>query len=146
MIRALNLVDNQLLATSMTNSATQTANLDCMGADWATILLSFAVELNTNGVGPTISLLESDDTVATNFATIVANRTAEDLASRKLLKYEVDLRNRKRYLRLSVTTATATNDNVTFSAIGTLSKLENSPNSTSDMVASTNDVVVTVTS
>ena len=145
MIHKLKMSDNLLLATSMTNSATQTANLDCMGADWATILIPFAVELNTNGVGPTLSLLESDDTVATNFATITANRTAEDLAAKKLVKYEVDLRARKRYLRLSVTTATATNDNVTFVAVGTLSRLGDAPSSTSDMVASTNDVVVLVT-
>lgn len=145
MIHKLKMSDNLLLATSMTNSATTTANLDCMGAEWATILIPFAIELNTNGVGPTISLQESDDTVVTNFATIVANRTAEDLAVKKLVKYEVDLRARKRYLRLSVTTATATNDNVTFVAVGTLSRLAAAPASTSDMVASTNDVVVLVT-
>ena len=137
--------DTLLKATSMTNSATQTANWTVQQNGWATLRIGFAIELNTNGVGPTISLLESDDTVVTNFATIVADRTAEDLAAAKILRYEIDLRKRKKILRMSVTTATATNDNVTFLAIGTLSRMANQPNSTTDMVSATTDVVVTVT-
>jgi len=147
MIKALNQKVYQLIApTTMTNTATTSASWDTIGADWATIVLNFGAELNTNGVGPTISLLESDDTVVTNHVTIVANRTAEDLVAAKNVCYHVDLRARKRYMRLTVTTATATNDNVTFAAVGTLSRLANSPDSTTDMVNSTNDVVVTVTS
>ena len=145
MISSLAMQDTLLKATSMTNSATQTANWTVQQNGWATLRIGFAIELNTNGVGPTISLLESDDTVVTNFATIVADRTAEDLAAAKIVRYEIDLRKRKKILRLSVTTATATNDNVTFLAIGTLSRMANQPNSTTDMVSATTDVVVTVT-
>lgn len=145
MIPTLAMKDELLKATSMTNSATQTANWTVQPNGWATLRIAFAVELNTNGVGPTLSLLESDDTVVTNFATIVADRTAEDLAAAKIVRYEIDLRKRKKILRLSVSTATATNDNVTFVAIGTLSRMADQPNNTSDMVASTNDVVVLVT-
>ena len=146
MIHALNLTDNLLLSTAMTNSATQTANLDCLGADWATIKLCItATTSGTNFTGPTISLLESHDTVVTNFVTVTANRTAETSPSRKLVKYERDLRAGKRYLRLSVTTATTTHDNIVISAIGTTYRLAAAPASTSGMVASTNDVVVLVT-
>jgi len=133
-----------IAAQSMTNSATVTANLDCIDADYATIRISFASEINTNAVGPTISLLESDDTVATNFATITADRTSETIVAAKGVVYHVDLRGRKRYLRLSVTTDTTTNDNVTLAAIATLSRLDEAPSSTTDMVASTNDAVVVV--
>lgn len=129
---------------SMTNSATVTANLDTLGSDYATIRVAFKSEINTNAVGPTLSLLESDDTVATNFATITADRTSETITNHKGVVYHVDLRGRKRYLRLSVTTATTTNDNVTFAAIASLTRLEESPGSTSDMVATTNDAVVVV--
>jgi hypothetical protein len=115
--------DSLLLAPqAMTNSATVTANFDTLGASYATIRVAFAAEVNTNAVGPTLSLLQSDDTVATNFATVVANRTNEDLTSAKEVTYGIDMRGKKRYLRLSVTTATTTNDNVTVSAIGTLSR------------------------
>ena len=107
---------------AMTNSATVTANLDTQGAAHATIRIAFAAEVNTNAIGPTISLLESDDTVVTNFATVTADRTAEDITAAKVVQYDVDLRGRKRYLRLSVTTETTTNDNVTLSAVATKSR------------------------
>lgn len=129
---------------TMTNSATQTANLDCKGYDYAIITINFGAELNTNGVGPTLSLLSCDTTVATDFATVVADRSAEDLTAAKNVVYMVDTKTAKRYLRLSVTTATATNDNVTFAAIASLHRAELLPASTSAMVGSTNDVVVTV--
>jgi len=105
---------------AQTNSATTTANLDTNGADYATIRVAFASEINTNAVGPTLSILESDDTTASNFATVVANRTNEDLTAKRVVVYGVDMRGRKRYLRLSVTTATATNDDITFGAVATL--------------------------
>lgn len=142
MIHSQNGIDTQLIdPVAMTNSATQTANLDCQNASYATIRIGFSAELNTNAVGPTISLLESDDTVVTNFATFNANfeRSAEDLTAAKEVRYEVDLRGRKRYLRLSVSTATATNDDVTVCAFGTLTRNKTDPGSTTDMG---DDVVV----
>lgn len=130
---------------AMTNSATVTANFDIKGkGSYATIRIALASEINTNAVGPTISLLESDDTVVTNFATITADRVAEDITNAKGVNYHVDLRGRKRYLRLSVSTGTTTNDNVTVSATGTISHMGVGPASTSDMVASTNDAAVVV--
>lgn len=122
-----------LASASQTNSATRTANLDCLGADYATIIMNLASELNTNAVGPTISLLESDDTVATNFATIIANRTDEDLVAAKVMRWDIDCKARKRYLRLSVTTPTATNDNVTMGAVALLSRKELSPTNTAEL-------------
>jgi len=107
---------------AMTNSATVTANFDTLGASYATVRVALASEINTNAIGPTISLLESDDTVVTNFATVTADRADEDITDAASIDYGVDLRGRKRYLRLSVTTETTTNDNVTVSAIGTLSR------------------------
>ena len=133
--------DSLLLAPqAMTNSATVTANLDCKGAAAATIRIGLAAELNTNAIGPTISLLESDDTVVTNFATVTADRTAEDITSAKEITYSVDLRGRKRYLRLSVTTETTTNDNVTVASIATLSRQTERPAGTTNA----GDVVVHV--
>ncbi len=128
------LVNDSLLIApkAQTNSATTTANLDTQGAGYATIRVAFASELNTNAVGPTLVLSQSDDTVVTNFATI-DTQTAVDLTAAKEILYGVDLKGKKRYLRLAVTTATATNDNVTFSAIATLSDLENAPNGTTSV-------------
>jgi hypothetical protein len=124
-----------------TSAATVTANFDTSGSDYATIRIALASEINTNAVGPTISLLQSDDTVVTNFATFDTNfeRASEDITAAKEIRYEVDTRARKRYLRLSVSTATATNDDITWAAIGTLTRSNKEPASTTDMG---DDVVV----
>ena len=132
------LVNDSLLIApkAQTNSATTTANLDTVGAGYATIRVAFASELNTNAVGPTLVLSHSDDTVVTNFATL-DTQTALDLTAAKEVLYGVDLKGKKRYLRLAVTTATATNDNLTFSAIATLSDLEDAPNGTTSVAGTT---------
>lgn len=125
--------DVLIAAQAMTSAATVTANLDTIGAAYASIDINFGAELNTNGVGPTLSLLECDTTVATSFATITADLSAVTVTAEKLVRYEVDLRGRKRYLRLSVTTAAATNDDITFAANSTLSRLGEAPSSTTEM-------------
>jgi len=133
--------DSLLIAPqAMTNSATVTANLDCQGAAFATIRVPLASEINTNAIGPTLSLLESDDTVATNFATVTSDRTAEDITAAKCVVYSVDLRGKKRFLRLSCSTETTTNDNVTLAAVATLSRQTERPAGTTDA----GDVVVHV--
>lgn len=133
--------DSILIAPqAMTNSATVTANLDTRGASYATIRIALASEINTNAVGPTLSVLTDDTTVATNFATIVADRSAEDITAAKVVDYHVDLRGQQRYLRLSVSTATTTNDDVTVSAIASLTRQGEAPASTTDMA----DVAVIV--
>ena len=135
-----------LAPQAMTNSATVTANFDTIDAttltkgNYATIRIHFASEINTNAVGPTISVLESDDTVATNFGTITADRDTEAFVTAKSVVYCVDLRGRKRYLRLSVSTDTTTNDNVTVAAEGILTRNAQAPASTSDIA----DAVVIV--
>lgn len=130
---------SQLVAArAVTNNATVTANLDTNGADYATIIVNISSEANTNAVGPTISLLESDDTTASNFATVTADITG-DAVSAKPIVYGVDLRGRKRYLRISVSSATATNDHFTASADAILSRLKQAPAGTTGIV-STNGV------
>ena len=116
-------VDSLVLSsTLMTNSKTQTANFDCLDADYATIRVSLGSEINTNAIGPTVSILQADVTNVSSFATVVADQTAVDITTGNVMTYGFDMRSKKRYLRLSVSTETTTNDNVTVSAIGTLSR------------------------
>lgn len=130
---------SQLIAArAVTNNATATANLDTNGADYATIIVNISSEANTNAVGPTISLLESDDTTASNFATVTADITGDAVAAKPIV-YGVDLRGRKRYLRISVSSATATNDHFTASVDAVLSRLKQAPTGTTGIV-STNGV------
>jgi hypothetical protein len=129
----------QVAARAITNNATMSASIDTNGADYATITINLSSEANTNAVGPTISLLESDDTVVTNHATITADITGDAVAAKPIV-YGIDLRGRKRYLRLTVSTATATNDNLTgASADIILSRLKSGPSGTTGIV-STNGV------
>jgi hypothetical protein len=125
--------DSILIAPrALTNNATATANLDTKGAAYATIRVACSSEVNTNAVGPTLVISESDDTVVSNFATL-DTQTAIDLTAAREIHYGVDLRGRKRYLRIAVSTPTATNDHIVVSALGTLSKLENAPNGTTSV-------------
>jgi len=140
MINAQRTTISQVLASQlMTNSATITANLDTIQADYAEVIFNFSAELNTNADGPTISFLESDDTVVTNFATFDADfeRATEDLTSAKPGVYKINLLGRKRFLRVSISTAAGdTNDDVTVGVIGILSRKEQEPANAAAMIQS----------
>lgn len=125
----------------LTNADAPTARIDLKGVDYVVLSLQFSIELNTNAVGPGISLLSSDDTIVTNFATITADRATEDLTAAKIVEYRVDARNHKRYLRLVVTNEATTDGDHTLSVLAIKSRLDADPASTSDMGA---DVVVLV--
>ena len=147
MISALKQKISVMLASaSQTNSATRTANLDTIGADYATIVINLASAINTNAVGPTIQILESDNTTATNFATFNsnANLTAHSIVNSHNLVFHCDTKSRKRYLRISLVTATATNDNVTSGAIALLSRVEQPAAAASNNLGSTNDIVAVI--
>ena len=133
-----------LAPASQTNSATRTANLDTLGADYAIIQINMASAINTNAVGPTLQLSESDDTVVTNFATFNSNfnQSSVNIAAARQVVWKVDTKSRKRYLRLSLTTATATNDNVTAGVTAGLFRNGITYPAASNMLGSTNDSVV----
>jgi hypothetical protein len=130
---------SQLIAARvLTNNATATVNLDCTGADYATIIVNISSEANTAAVGPTIQLLEADTTDVSNFATVTANITG-DAVSAKPIVYGIDTRGRKRYLRLSVNNPAATNDHNVISAEAILHRLSQGPAGTTS-ITSTNGV------
>lgn len=146
MIPALaNKISVLLDPASQTAAATRSANIDCLGVDYVTIVMPFKAEVNTDAVGPTIILSESDDTEATNFATWASANTlaAHPLVAAHAVVFHVDTRSRKRYLNLESTTAThTTNDIVTSGAIAIFSRQEESLAGTPALVGSTNDTVV----
>lgn len=129
----------------VTNGATSAVNIDTMGADYATIRVALS-NIVTTGVasadGVTVKLTESVDTNSSNATTFVADKTAIKFG--REIRYEIDTRLRKRYLRLSVIPGTSgvTNEPVTAVAFATLTRKEQTPASTSDLVAGTNDAVV----
>lgn len=130
-----------LSPTTSAVTTARTANIDCVGADYCTIIVNMSAEKNTSATGVVLSVLSADDTNSTSFATVVANRT-EDLTTAHSVMYCVPVQ--KRYVRLSATPDTTTNGDVIISAVYQLSRLEDNPASTSNMVVSTHDVAVVV--
>lgn len=133
-----------LAAASQSAAATRSANIDCLGADYATVKVNFGARVNTSAATCTCILKESDDTVASNFATWSSSFSrSEDLTSAHQVVFQVDLRGRKRYLNLSMTNGThTTNDLVTASADVILARRETVAAGTAAMIGSTNDAVV----
>jgi hypothetical protein len=124
-----------LVPATVTSGATATANLDCKGEGSVEIIVSLGA-LAGAGVAPaSIKILESDDTVVTNFSEITALSTgAAAVGASESVRFFADRSNgsRKRYLRLAVTPGTAsTNSNVPVSAIAYFDRSESAPASTS---------------
>jgi hypothetical protein len=122
---------NVMLAPITAATTQRTANLDCAGADYATIEIVLGAEANTNSTNVPVRLLESDSTTATTFATFDSNfnRTLDNTAA-LVAAYNVDLKGRKRYLRIELTPDTTTNGAVLSTVIGSLDlEIENVANS-----------------
>ncbi len=104
------------LITGTTSATTaRTANLDCQYVDFATIIIQCSAEANTDSTNVVMGLLTSDDTVVSNFATVVANVTLDNTSATSYM-YHVGLAGKKRYLRLTLTPDTTTNGAVIVSA------------------------------
>lgn len=116
-------VDSILLSPITAATTERTANLDCADANYATIRVQLGVELNTNSTNVTVSILESDNTNATTFATFDSTFTGViDNTTATMKTYHVDLEGRKRYLRVAITPDTTTNGPVLSSGIASLYK------------------------
>lgn len=143
MIHALAETTTMMLASATQSAgATRSATLDCVGADYAKILIPLGVEVNTDGVGPAIVLSEGDTT--SSFATWSSSCTlaAESLVSAHNVQFLVNTKGRKRYLKLAITSGTTTNDHVTAAALAILSRQAISSPGTAALRGSTNDTVV----
>lgn len=123
MKRQQSAVYSVLLAPDASATTARAANLDCQGADYASILVNISAEANTNSTNVAVDLLESDDTVVTNFATFAAaNAVTVDNTDAAVHAFHVDMKGRKRYLRVTVTPDTTTNGAVLVSAVSALDK------------------------
>ena len=98
---------------STTNAATASGNIDTLGFDYADIDVITTTSNDTTNNPSVLKLSESDDTVVTNFADITAfvGDTAFTIPAAVTqgnwgAKLKVDLRTRKRYLKVSVSPVT----------------------------------------
>lgn len=120
-------------------STSRTVELDITDAGWAEIAILFGTEATSQ---PDLSLLESD-TSGSGFATIVADLATQDISTSggTLFLYQIDLRGRKKYLKLDVTIDHAS---VESSAVVRLSRLAEGPSGTADMVGASTDTATVV--
>ncbi len=131
-----------LQTTSVTNAGTGTSlNLDCLGADFVTIDLLQTTSDNTTNNPSVLKLQHSDTTDASNFSDIsgfvgdtdfTIPTVGTNTSTISSYKFNVDMRHRKRYLRLLVSPVTTQS----FTAIANLHRNERSPVSASDVGAS----------
>lgn len=118
---------------TVAGNASATANFDGKGSRSVDIVVSIGALKNTSGLPPaTIKLSESDDTVVTNFSDITGATANAALGASASVRFNVDLTKRKRYIKLTVTTATSTNDDQIVCATARATRLEQDPGSTSD--------------
>ena len=121
-----------LTPASYTNGATAAGNLDRQGFDFATIAIAASTSDAATNNFSTLKLAESDETDTTTFADITAfvgdgtgGFTIPNAVTTgdQLWQFDVDLRARKRYLRLSVTPLTTQ----VLSAVALLFKADETP-------------------
>lgn len=117
-----------------TNGETVTVNIDCLGFDFLTLDIHSSTSNNTTNNPSTFKISHADDTNATSFSDITAfvgdgtggwtiPNWHTQTADAKPVKFDIDLRHRKRYLKLTITPIT-TQD---FIAIGNFSRGEATP-------------------
>ena len=98
----------------------RTAALDTQGADYASIVVQVGIELNTNSTNVVLSVAEGDDTnTFTTFDSNMNTITVDNVAATIAVRH-IDLKGRKRYLKLTITPDTTTNGPVLTSATGIL--------------------------
>lgn len=105
--------DVAITPASFTNGATASGNVDTLGFDWMTLDV-FMSTSNAATTNPSVlKLSESDDTVVTNFADISGAEGDTDFTIPNAVtsgdwavKFNVDLRGRKRYIKVSATPTT----------------------------------------
>lgn len=120
-----------------TNGATLTSDqVDCKGYKYAELLLHATTSNDATNNPSTLKLQESDTTAATDFADITAFKGDDSsgftipnsptaTTTDPFVRMFVNLKKRKRYLRLLVTPVTT----MTFSVIARLGQAEESPDS-----------------
>lgn len=125
-----------LVPATVTHGATATANLDCLDAGSAEILVTLGALAGAGTAPSSIKIFESNDTVVTNFAELTALSTgAAAVGASESVRFFVDRSNgnRKRYLRVELTVpAGSTNSNIPVAAIGFLDKLDEAPSGTAE--------------
>ena len=123
-------------AASVAASATHSHEIDTAGFKYASIDVIYSPFTATTAAYASVCKVQESDASGSGQADVTGLSITAGAGSTTganvgaVARFNVDLRGRKRYLRIAVSTATATNDNVTVAAVATLSDLQDAPNGT----------------
>ncbi|GMQ95825.1 MAG: hypothetical protein BMS9Abin14_286 [Gammaproteobacteria bacterium] len=122
---------------SVTNAATVTGNIDRLGFNYCELdVLLAGGDAATNNPS-VLKVSESDDTVVSNFADVTGlvgdtgftiPNIGTDTAASTVVKFRLDLKKRKRYLKVTISPITTE----ILAAVAQLHKWEKAPVSTTD--------------
>ncbi len=125
--------------TAVATNADSTARVDTLGFDYLTLNLIIDSAAAVSSNPSTMDIQESDDTVVTNFATITGGNGDTDFtipaaltSLQQLYHFGIDLRGRKRYIRINGRTSGAAQ---LWSGIASLYRGDETPISAADMGA-----------
>lgn len=104
-----------MLAPITAVTTARTAQLDMSGVDYATIIVSAGVELNTNNTNVVITLAHGDD--GTNYTTL-STTTMDNTAASKQEYHVCNDGSKKKYLKVTLTPDTTTNGPILTSVLG----------------------------
>lgn len=122
-----------LLAPTTAATSARSAAFDTRGGKYASIEIILGAKANTNSTNVTLQLAEGDTT--SSFATFNASfNVVQDATTNGAVGiYHVDLKGRRRYLRLTVTPDTnGTNGPIISSAVGILDPEFKNPSNASN--------------
>lgn len=112
---------------SVATNGTATATVNCVGYDYAEIVLHLATQTASN-VDTTMTVTEGDGTSYATHADLAMTTAAPDTSSAQIYKWTLDLRKRKKNLKITYTSVGAAR---IASAHARLSRGEQAPTSTS---------------
>lgn len=121
-----------------TDGSTTTVSHDMSGYRAGVVAVNLSLEETASANAPTITLAEGDTTDASNLTTI--GSTTVDLETARQVVFH--FQPRKKLIKLSVTLGTGTGNDVMFGATLQKYRATQEPESTSEMVGSTNDVCI----
>lgn len=131
-------ITNLIATKEITEGITNTVTADVSNSRSCEIIVNLGLEETTNANNTTVKLEEGDTTDASNLATVFADVSVDlETARNVLYKFQP----RKKLVKLTVITGTTTGGNVKLGASLIEERLLQEPDTTSDMVAVTTDVV-----
>lgn len=141
--KTINLIGPTQYATSAVS-----ASASLIGADYGEVTVTISKAKNTDAVTttPTIQILHSDNTssFSTSNAILATTAYAANTSSERVIRVLFSTKTLGKAIRVTATPETTTNGNISIGAVLRLSRMEESPGSTTEMVGSTHDAVVLV--